>query len=142
MIVRGHPPLFEAIADALPEARKRGVIFAWGRTIYNPSGIGLTDPLVAHEHIHALQQGDDEATITQWWCEYIADPEFRLTQEIPAHVAEYLATHRGGNRNERRAALKQIGRKLAAPLYGNLLTVKQAVDILKKAEGLFHDGSS
>lgn len=122
-IVIDYPPLFDEIDACFRVRGKHGVLYAWGDRIYNPSGVHVSDELIAHERVHGTRQGSD---ITGWWRRYMAEPAFRLEEEIAAHRAEYewLAGH--GSRNERRAALKRVAARLASPLYGRMVTPADA----------------
>lgn len=135
-VVRGRPPLFDEI-DAKFNIHGRPVIFAWGDTIFVPSGsLDLHGSLVAHERVHGdrqlgynplgtldKMQRTPEHRIVSWWLRYLADIDFRREEELLAHVAEYrhLCEHAGG-RNERRRHLSIVAAKLSAPLYGPLMT--------------------
>lgn len=134
VVLNMQPPLFDEIAAALPLARTPGIIFAWGAAIYNPSGAPISPHLHAHEEVHGKRQGND---VEGWWRRYIADASFRLDEEIPAHQAEYREFCRlntaGQARNHRRLALHAIAKKLAAPLYGNLIRYDDARKLLKEA---------
>lgn len=134
-IVRGYPPLIDEI-DAAFRVKGKEVIFAWGTTIFNPQGIAVPPELMAHEAVHATRQGDD---IAGWWRKYIADPALRLAEEIPAHIAEYQELCRirrpkwTSERNMRRTYSAHVAKRLAAPLYGNLITAGEAKALLKAA---------
>ena len=135
-VVNAKPPMFEEIAAAFPLAHSPGVIFCWGDTIYAPGGGEIGPELHAHEQVHCERQGAD---VAGWWARYIADERFRLLEEFPAHVAELatrLRLERGrwvSDRAMRRVIGSQVARKLAAPLYGEMLTVDDARDLLLKA---------
>lgn len=130
IIIRECPPLWDEITAAFPVARTPGVIFSWGDCIYNPSGIEISRPLLVHERVHCVRQRDD---VEGWWRRYIADPEFRLAEEIPAHVAEARSACVGQTRHGRRAAVAGIAHRLASPLYGRLLTLDKAEALLRRA---------
>jgi len=122
-IVRERPPNFDAIAKVFPGAYGSGVIFCYGDTLCNPSGVALTKALVAHEEVHSEQQnGNPQA----WWDRYLLDVEFRLSQELPAHAAEYQIASLGLARPGRRLHLRDISEKLAAPLYGRMISPEEA----------------
>lgn len=125
-IIKDYPPLFSAIADALPGARSKGVIFSWGDEIYNPSGAEIPPQLLAHEAVHGIRQKAEG--VEEWWRRYMTEPSFRLAEELPAHVAEYIAIMQmcSVNRKQRRAYLAQMSKRLAGPLYGRLMTVNRA----------------
>lgn len=111
------PPNYAAILAVFPMAKATTVIFTYGDTLYVPYKLGIPQPLLAHETIHSLQQGDAPEA---WWDLYLRDRDFRLQQELEAHRAEYLAYQNYG-RNIRRAQLNIIAEKLASPLYKNMV---------------------
>ena len=128
------PPNITAICAAIPEARRPGVIFAYGDKIYVPSGKELEHHLKVHEAIHCIRQR--ELGVEFWWSKYLTDLRFRYQEELVAHAAEYDSRIRGNlNRNQRRAALKMIAQRLASPLYGCGGGWKKAADdILKEVD--------
>ena len=129
-IVKDYPPLIEEIKKVFPDCMKPGVLFCWDREIYNPSGITVPDYLIAHENVHRHQQdGEPE----RWWAKYLADPAFRLVQEIPAHQEEYREYSRlYPNRNMRRVALRFMAARLSGPLYLNMISYEKAKAIIKE----------
>lgn len=125
VIVR-EPPLIEEI-DAAFHVRGKPIFYSFGHLIFNPAGVLIPPSLMAHEGVHGDRQTDPEA----WWRRYIADPEFRLDEEIPAHIAEYQF-FADKPRNERRFHLTHIAKRLCSPLYGSLITPEKAKRILKE----------
>ena len=126
-IVNEKPPIWARAAEVFPlEGRE---IFAWDDTIYNPGGFTIPDWLIAHEEVHQGQQaGDPEA----WWEIYLVDAEFRFEQELAAHQMEYKVYCRGNrDRNKRLQYRRIVARKLAAPLYGSMITFADAMRRLK-----------
>lgn len=138
-IVRDRPPLFDEI-DRKFNVRGKPVIFAWGDTIFVPSGsLDISPQLKAHEEVHGGRQllfGDgsysDQRRIELWWLRYIEDDAFRRQEEELAHIAEYrhLCEHAGG-RNQRRRHLSIVATKLSNPLYGPMMNRAQARRILE-----------
>lgn len=126
-----YPPNIDEIRQVFP--LKPGVIFAWGDTIYNPSGDKLTSWLIAHEQVHQHQQDGDPET---WWARYLIDPVWRFEQELEAHRVEYnvfcISPAVLGNRNKKRAFLKGLARRLSSPMYGNIRTYQQCRALIKK----------
>lgn len=116
--------MFDEI-DAKFHVAGKDVLFCWGETIYSPVARSIHPSIIAHERVHMLQQGIVEEEIRTWWRMYIADDLFRLACEIPAHKAEY-EWYAEAPRPERRHALTFIAKKLAAPLYGNLISLEMA----------------
>ena len=102
IIVGRYPPNFERI-DAVFHTREKPVLYCFGDAIFNPMQIEVPPFLIAHESVHCERQGDQ---IEEWWDRYLADPAFRLQEELPAHAAEYacLRAH-APSRPARRAAL-------------------------------------
>lgn len=129
-VVVEKPPLFDEISKAFPMATRGGVIFSFGSKIYNPSGVKISAELIAHEGVHGRRQV--AAGVNAWWRNYIDDPKFRFDEELPAHRAEYAAfcsAHQ--DRNRRAVALNIIARRLCGPLYGNLVTHRQALEAIR-----------
>lgn len=127
-IIRDVPPLFDEI-DAAFNVRGKPVIFAWGDKIYAPMLQGeLSKALLLHEQVHGQRQA---GVIIAWWRNYIADPQFRLAEEILAHKAElsHLLTKAKGP-SMRAHYLSRTAARLAAPLYGNLITIAEARKVL------------
>lgn len=120
-----YPPNFEAIAAVLPDARKPCVIFAYGDVIYNPAGNKIPPCLLAHEAVHGRRQL--EMGIETWWQRYLDDVNFRYTEELLAHRAEFQSASLGVKIKEKRGKiLAPIARRLAGPLYGKARTYDQA----------------
>jgi hypothetical protein len=129
IIVNAYPPLFDEI-DARFHIGDRAVLFAWGDWLFNPKDVRVPAALVEHEKVHGRRQGDD---ITGWWRRYIDDDKFRLEEEIIAHRAEYQQMCKDSRRRfDRRKALRIVAGKLAAPLYGSLITVEHAKSALRQ----------
>jgi hypothetical protein len=65
--------------------------------------------------------------IEAWWTRYLADPEFRLAEEIPAHRAEYKTfCSRVRDYQARMRFGRAIAERLGGPLYGGLITPAEA----------------
>lgn len=112
-----NPPNFDKILAAFPNANGHGVIFAFGATIFNPSGVVIPPALLAHEEVHGLRQSHCHS-VESWWNTYIADPEFRYTEELHAHAAEYRVQMRTvHDRNDRAKLAMSTAQRVLAPLY-------------------------
>jgi hypothetical protein len=131
-IVVGLPPNFQKILAVFPKANGPGVIFAYGDTIYNPSGGELPMPIVAHELVHLDQQKVAGGTEI-WWDKYLVDRGFRFAEELQAHQVEYYWACSGINvdRNLRRRYLGLIAGRLSGPLYGYMTTLEKAKSLIK-----------
>lgn len=72
-----------------------------------------------------------------WRRLYLSDPAFRLSEEIPAHVAEhreYYRTHAdGGWAKARRMHLHFAAQRLSSPIYGSMIPYHRARTAIKKA---------
>jgi hypothetical protein len=90
-------------------------IFAYSPHIYNPHRVEIGPELLEHEAVHGFRQGNDPET---WWKRYMAEDNFRLAEEVFAHVAEYQYLIRGRDRVGRRRMLDYIVGRLCEPLYG------------------------
>lgn len=143
IIVNDRPPMWDLIDKTFKVAGKP-ILFAWGDRIFDPERVGVTREMHSHEEIHGERQmyykpaREDEAKfnwqpVEQWWLRYIAEPAFRLAEEIPAHRAEYLSfCKRHRDRGACSKMLTYIASKLASPLYGGLITLAAARDAIMR----------
>jgi len=124
MIVQGWPPNIEAIRAVLPVSEDN--IFAYGGKIYSPGTKTLPIWLIEHERVHFAQQR--LYGLRAWWQRFLDDEAFRLSQELPAYRVEYYEFCKASaDRNQRSMYLQQMARRLAAPMYGSIITVAQAL---------------
>lgn len=124
------PPNWDTIVEAFGVTARRPVLYAYAPHVYNPSGIRvIPNPLIMHEMVHIERQGEAP---DEWWQYYIDDAGFRLAEEILGHRAEYVEVckHPNTNRHQRRAYLDSIAKRLASPLYGNLVKAKTIKSLL------------
>lgn len=121
-VVISPPPNMSAILQVFPQAAERGVIFSYGDTIFNPSGVRISPELMAHECVHGLRQ--EVAGVERWWDQYLTNPLFRLDEEIYSHHEEHRASVK--RHGYRARDLQRIAERLSSPLYGSLLTIAQA----------------
>lgn len=135
-IIFEPPPNYADILKVFPKASMPGVYFCYGRAIFiaNPTGQPVHGSLMAHESVHAERQ--IAVTPEAWWLRYLDDAEYRLNEEIVAHQAEYryFEEMAGVQRNERSRMLRIIAHKLAAPLYGNMVTPHRAKQLITGRE--------
>lgn len=127
-IIKDFPPIFPEIKAVFPHAGSK-TLFAWGDVLYNPGGWTVPPELMAHEEVHGARQR--RLGVERWWKQYLDDPEFRLMEELLAHQAEYWYLCQNGNRAQRRAALTRTAKRLAAELYGKMVSVSEAKRLLK-----------
>jgi hypothetical protein len=122
-VMCARPPNYEAIVKVFPGAAQPGVIFAYGGRIYAPGRTRLAPELQAHEQVHLDRQGNAPE---RWWDKYLSDKQFMLEEEILGHRAEYRAICQR-HPARRTIAAHEIAAKLAAPLYGGVISVADAV---------------
>lgn len=128
-IVVDYPPNFEAIEKRFGPLSE-SVIFTYGDTIYSPQQGTLSDHLIVHEEVHSEQQGDDPAS---WWKRYLIDDTFRLNQEVFAYRAQYMFFRKTNrDRNVRIRFLYKISADLSGPMYGSLLSFREAKHLISK----------
>jgi len=131
-IVVGFPPNIARIKEVF--TLRGGEIFAWGGIIYSPSTPVVPVQLIAHEEVHFKQQRGDPRL---WWDHYLADPNFRLRQELEAHQMEYRVFCKSTlDRNRRARYLNTVARRLSGPLYNNLITMAKAMKLIKTGGSL------
>lgn len=128
-IIQAFPPNFAAIHRVFPGASGEGVIFAYAPDIYSMYVTDIPPELIAHESVHIERQAAHPYGVEAWWYRYLyGEMEWRYNEELLAHRAEYQKLCEiAPTRHMRRAALKVIGRKLAAPLYGKMVTTDRAM---------------
>lgn len=113
-------------------------VFAYAPYCYNPYREPLGEEIMQHEATHILRQNGDPIG---WWRKYIDDQEFRLDEELPAHVIEYHVRIRQAEkretfgRPERRAIMNLMATRLCHQLYGYVprIPIDRARGLLKKA---------
>ena len=131
-VVKDYPPNYEAVKAKFNPAKT--AIFTYGDTIYNPSGGVLSLELLAHEAVHIRQQASGAE---EWWARYMEDDEFRLDQELEAHRVEYQAfCARVKDRNKRAVFLNQIATRLASPMYGRVISTREASRAISQGSSL------
>jgi len=131
------PPNIAEIEKVFGAAcRKPGVLFCYGDTIHNPTGVSIPKELVAHEEIHSRRQlaeyftglpgerdpSEPNWSPEKWWHWYLTNPQFRYNEELLAHRQEHMTFGLTHNRIERRLHLKAIADRLSGPLYGFMVT--------------------
>jgi len=95
------------------------VVVTFGDTCYCKES--LSDDLVEHESLHVTQQTGYDGGPTAWWARYMIDPEFRLSQELPAYKKQFnFIRKKVKDRNQRHKIAVQIAKILSGKTYGNL----------------------
>ena len=118
-----------------------GEVFAWAGVIYNPGGGDVSRAFIEHERVHFKQQreaGGPEA----WWDRYIVDPAWRLEQEMEATAMEFKVYSEDHGRAQRRCYLDCLARRLSLPMYGRMISKKDAKVRLKALADVTEPGST
>ena len=129
-VIKDYPPNYEDIVEAIPSvADNKNVVFAYGDKIYAPRVKGkVRKDVRVHEEQHMRQQGDDPES---WWARYLDDVEFRLSQEIDAYRKQYVYyVKKNHDVRKREDFLRGITKTLSGELYDNMITQKQALDLI------------
>jgi hypothetical protein len=127
-IVNDFPPNIAAIRKRFEMTGFPTAIFAYGDTLYNPSGMEIPPDLIAHEELHSKQQ--EIYGLQDWWTRYLEDDAFRLGQEVEAYRKQYEYAKEKYNRDQRRWVLNEIVKNLSSKLYGNVINKKRAKDLI------------
>lgn len=123
------PPIWnEVIAAGMKPSET--VVFTYGDTIYNPGKVEIPDYIIHHEATHSAQQGIDPDA---WWSRYLADPYFRLDQEVAAYARQYeFICRKVKDREKRNRILIENAGILAGPIYGNMISQSAAMEMIRK----------
>ena len=131
-IVRAFPPNYATLKRAFNLDPTAGVIFSYGDRIFIPNQRQPLPPqLVAHEAVHGERQLAHPAGVDGWWQEYVANPQFRLDEELPAHRAEYAWHRLHEGRGSRERALTHIALRLSGPLYNRMIDFAKAKELIE-----------
>lgn len=126
----GRPPNFDKIVKVFPMARGPLVIFSYAPYIYSPSLRPIDPSLIAHENIHIARQ--HKIGVEDWWDKYLTDFDFRFYEELLAHRAEYrVLSVNAKTFKQQCVALRIVAKKLAAPLYGRMINLSDAMQLLE-----------
>ena len=133
-VVINKPPVFAECQKAFKIPY--GTVWTYGNCIYNPDGILIPDHVIAHETVHGGQQKYDDTVAKLWWQRYMADPQFRLEQELEAYSQQYkFICGRIKDRNDRARNLHRLACDLSGGMYGNIIGYAEATrKILKKSD--------
>ncbi len=109
----------------------KSVIVAYGDTLHCSEE--PTDDVVQHELIHLEQQGYTQEGAKKWYIRYIADPEFRLDQELQAYRAQFqFVKSYSKDRNALNRYLNRLATDLASPMYGHLIAQWKARKLIRE----------
>lgn len=87
----------------------------------------LPDELINHERVHFIQQEEIGADV--WVERYLTDPNFRAKVEIEAYLIQIKPFKNNKDLYDMMRA--QVAKMLSSPMYGCVLTYKEAYGLLK-----------
>jgi hypothetical protein len=117
-IVHERPPVWEECVARFGITPEAHVVFAYGDSIYNPTGSVLTADVIHHEMVHERQQDGDPR---DWWDKYLVDDDFRFEQELEAYGAQYKFIRERKNPRMAWLYLQHFADALSSSMYGNMI---------------------
>lgn len=99
-------------------------VFAYGDTIYCPSGDEIPPDVIIHEEVHQKQQ-ENYSSPEFWWTKYLLDPQFRYEQELEAYGEQYRYVSAHISTKGQKEALLDFATNLAT-IYGIPVSVTEA----------------
>ena len=106
----------------------KGTVYSFATTIFNPDGVDIPDHLIVHESVHGEQQKHDELVAKFWWERYLADPFFRVEQEVEAYHEQYkFICTKIKDKNARFRNLHMLAQFMCSPMYGQCITYTDAI---------------
>lgn len=123
-----YPPNYVKIAFTFNLSK--GTVFCYGDTLYNPDN-GPVDPsLIKHEETHMRQQ--ESMGVEKWWERYLVDVDFRVSQEVEAYQNQYREMKKWiKDKNKLNRLLHTLASALSGPMYGNALSMTDALHAIK-----------
>lgn len=126
------PPNIKKIEEAFNlDMRGKSPVFTYGDTVFSPSGADLPDHLKAHEQVHINQQTTIEGGAEAWWDKFIADPAFRLEQELEAYATQYAYARKNFSPKHATELLNNLAMDLSSAAYGNVVSYGIAVSKIR-----------
>lgn len=98
-------------------------IFAYDKVIYCDHE--LPEHLQVHERRHLMRQ--QKIGVDEWVEKYLTDIQFRLNEEVIAYKEQLESVK---NRDARHRLRIKCANDLASPLYGNIVTLQKAMELL------------
>lgn len=99
-------------------------LFCYGDTIYSPHLKSFDSSYFMHEAAHSHQQGDKPK---EWWDKYLAEPSFRLSQELAAYQVQHkFNTQTLKDRNQIALRLMHMAQALSSEMYGGIISYAEA----------------
>lgn len=123
------PPVYELLNKKFGVKWDDKIIIAYGGKIH------CKDTPAPQKIIHEKVHLDEQKKIGNelWWKAYLEDDNFRLQEELKAYRIEsnFLKKYIK-NREVRFHAINEIADSLSSPVYGSIITKKEALSYLLK----------
>lgn len=104
-------------------------VFAYGSTIYNPTGKDIPDDVIIHEQCHQRQM---QGWIPDsWWIKYLMDKSFRKQAEIEAYTVQYRWVKDRVDSRTAKLCLTDLASNMVR-LYDLGITQSQAETLIRK----------
>lgn len=128
-IIFGFPPNYAEL-NARFKIRGKTVFISYADRIYSPMKVQPPPEIIAHEKVHGRRQLAIPHGPAMWWKKWVDDPAFRLGEELLGHKAELAFFG-----NPTNAQIDDVARRLSGPLYGNLISFRDARTLLVGNQG-------
>lgn len=134
IIVNTGPPNIKQIKERLTPPK--GTVYCYENFLFNPDNAVIDESLHAHEEVHSEQQ--KKMGVKEWWNLYLISPEFRISQEMPAHQVQFRVLRKMfKDRNHQMRILNFMAKTLSSEMYGSCISFEDARDGIEN-EKLFH----
>lgn len=139
IIKHEYPPNWEQIATYLPlladlkdpQTQVPRVVIAYAPYIYVPGAQVIPPDIFVRGSIHLKQQTVTPLGVVHWWNEYLADPEFRLQEELEAYGAQLAMYNKAPNRYFQHMK-NVLAQELASEFYGRIISFGEAATKIRK----------
>jgi hypothetical protein len=128
-VINEYPPNIEEIRKVF-DMGDRDIVFTYGVTLYNPKGNSIPHHLMVHEKVHQRQQL--AMGVEEWWRKYLADEEFRLSQEIEAYREQYKFVKERVPGKIAKDFLTSITLDCCSGMYGNMVEYGKAETMIRR----------
>lgn len=128
-IIKDFPPNIATIKKFF-DIKDRGVVFAYGDTLYVPNGGEIEKHLLVHEETHECQmRGWDPE---EWWNKYLTSSVFRLSQEVEACRNQYkYIKSQYKDKDLLSKVLAEMAENLSGKVYGYMVGFQKAKRLIK-----------
>ena len=128
IISKEIPPIYQQLHDKFGVKWDDGIIIAYDGKIH--CSMEVTPQKIIHEmkHLERQQEMGNEA----WWNLYLENDQFRKDEEARAYLAETNFIKKNiNNREIRFFAITDIAKSFASDVYGEIISLKDALKILR-----------